>query len=741
LKERTFFLLGQLNDYQGYTQNAFTAFDRVSDYYFNYEIQFEAQKKKADVARQLGLVDEAYSVLADMVKDDKNTEYVADLRLELGLTELQRNRPEKAETIFLDLLRDQQFPAEARTKALTYYALADIYRFNNNNFSLAAAYYDSAARINVPSENLPEYYNAQELSASFGEYARLKSNIQLEDSLLYLGSLEPAQFDSVIQIIQQKQQAELERLQQEQEDRANTLVTIDRESNTGPNSASNSGFLNELDQRVSADASQQFNALWMGRSLTDYWRFESLARNSITQDSSAVESSNEENATIQLQKKYTIDISAIPFDPADKDSAYERLSTYYYGIGNLFFLNLNDTDSAEYYFSKVWAEHPQSKVAPVSLYSLAEIASTRDQINRAKELGEIIVQNFPNTVYAKRTAERFSIPMVQDSSAQPSEYDTFRKLYNNFEMGAEVGLDSLFSWGISARNSILGEQAYRIGLTHYIENITMDSLYQQDQARWLTEKERWVTGQANLLAFKDSIEISLEDSLLDPMEEEELAALLDSNLVEPVWYDLFPYTGLNWDIARNYLAIYDSVFMNPVKNPDLMRLKQELTPPENPYTIAVDSSLNDSLEVHGFLADSLQPDSLSMDSFSNDSLTQVSDLANSVEEGSTIDDYQSCADLDSTPSFRGGIQALLSSISYPEGVIISPVSYRFFINERGIIDRFETVDSASNAELSPDLVEAINARLASEVAFEPTIINGRSIRLVCEIVIDPSELE
>jgi hypothetical protein len=661
--------------------------------------------------------------------------------LELGLTELQRNRPEKAETIFLDLLRDQQFPAEARTKALTYYALADIYRFNNNNFSLAAAYYDSAARINVPSENLPEYYNAQELSASFGEYARLKSNIQLEDSLLYLGSLEPAQFDSVIQIIQQKQQAELERLQQEQEDRANTLVTIDRESNTGPNSASNSGFLNELDQRVSADASQQFNALWMGRSLTDYWRFESLARNSITQDSSAVESSNEENATIQLQKKYTIDISAIPFDPADKDSAYERLSTYYYGIGNLFFLNLNDTDSAEYYFSKVWAEHPQSKVAPVSLYSLAEIASTRDQINRAKELGEIIVQNFPNTVYAKRTAERFSIPMVQDSSAQPSEYDTFRKLYNNFEMGAEVGLDSLFSWGISARNSILGEQAYRIGLTHYIENITMDSLYQQDQARWLTEKERWVTGQANLLAFKDSIEISLEDSLLDPMEEEELAALLDSNLVEPVWYDLFPYTGLNWDIARNYLAIYDSVFMNPVKNPDLMRLKQELTPPENPYAIAVDSSLNDSLEVHGFLADSLQPDSLSMDSFSNDSLTQVSDLANSVEEGSTIDDYQSCADLDSTPSFRGGIQALLSSISYPEGVIISPVSYRFFINERGIIDRFETVDSASNAELSPDLVEAINARLASEVAFEPTIINGRSIRLVCEIVIDPSELE
>ena len=201
---------------------------------------------------------------------------------------------------------------------------------------------------------------------------------------MYLGSLEPAQFDSVIQEIQRRQQAELERLQQEREDRANTLVNIDRESNTGPNTNTNNGFLNELDQQVSADAAQQFNALWMGRGLTDYWRFESLARNTLEQDSSELEQSNVENAALQLQNRYTIDISGIPFSPADKDSAYERLSTYYHGIGNLFFLNLNDTDSAEYYFSKVWSERPESKVAPVSLYSLAEIAYTNGQIERAK---------------------------------------------------------------------------------------------------------------------------------------------------------------------------------------------------------------------------------------------------------------------------------------------------------------------------------------------------------------------
>ena len=73
----------------------------------------------------------------------------------------------------------------------------------------------------------------------------------------------------------------------------------------------------------------------MGRILTDYWRFESLARNSFAKDSSEFESFTNKNITNQLQNNYNVDISAI-LDPAEKDSAYERLSTYYYGIGNLF---------------------------------------------------------------------------------------------------------------------------------------------------------------------------------------------------------------------------------------------------------------------------------------------------------------------------------------------------------------------------------------------------------------------
>ena len=264
-------------------------------------------------------------------------------------------------------------------------------------------------------------------------------------------------------------------------------------------------------------------------------------------------------------------------------------------------------------------------------------------------------------------------------------------------------------------------------------------MYQQALSRWLSEQERWVTDRANLLAFKDSVEIILEDSLLDPLKDEQLSALLDSTLNEPIWYDLFPYRGPNWDMARNYIAVYDSVFINPVKNANILRLKQELILPINPYFVDLDSLLNDTSHIDTFSTESVLPDSLSIKPFSKDTLSQNIDLTSSMEQSSIIDEYQSCIDLNITPSFRGGIQVLLSSISYPEGVIISPVNYRFFINERGIIDRFETVDSASNSVINPDLLDAINDRLESGVSFEPTIINGRSVRLVCEVVIDVSE--
>ena len=96
------------------------------------------------------------------------------------------------------------------------------------------------------------------------------------------------------------------------------------------------------------------------------------------------------------------------------------------------------------------------------------------------------------------------------------------------------------------------------------------------------------------------------------------------------WFFLFPFRGRNWDMARNYIAVYDSVFMNPVKNATILRLKQELILPINPYFVDLDSSLNDTSHIDTFSTVSVLPDSLSIKPFSKDSLSQNTDLTSSM---------------------------------------------------------------------------------------------------------------
>lgn len=738
LKERAYFLLGQLNDFQGYTEAAFEAYDAVGDHYFNYDLQFEAQKKKADVARQLGRAKEAYDVFYAMIRDDKNTEYVAELQWELGMTEIQRERAEEAERIFLSLLRDVQYPPDARTKALTYYGLAEIYRFNQNNYTLAAAYYDSSSRISVAEENLPEYYNADELSLSFGEYARLQQAIQYEDSLLYLGQLSPAAFDSAMQVIQAQRQAEQERLEQERQDQQNTLVTIDRQTNN-QNSTANNGFLNEQNEQVLADAQQQFNALWMGRGLTDYWRFESLARRVITADSTASVQNTNTTAQAKQTTSYSIDISDIPFTPADQDSAYERLSEYYYGLGNLFFLNLNNIDSAQYYFTRVWSERPQSKVAAVSLYSLAEIAITENDLSRARSFADIIIANFPSSIYAQRTADRFDLSLEQNTVSEPTELEIFRTLSAQLDTSDIAFQDSVMLWGQQAQNERLGEQAYRLAFEQYLNQITADSLYQLRLTDWLTLQTEWEKEQVKFEFWQDSLRAALDDSLADPAIEDHIRSGLDSTLSEPVWFDYFPYIGDDWDRARTHLARYDTSFSRSIQARYLQKLATELTLPENPYIVDVDTMTVDTTGMGSMTTDladstrSILPDSL-------DAEATVAGL-DSTRNHSTSEDgmssgYTHCNDLGVSPEFRGGLNAFLSRIPYPEGVIISPATYRFYINERGIIDNFELLD----VDLSPELSEAIEVTIEQGTSFEPTLQDGRSLRLVCDIILDPSEL-
>jgi hypothetical protein len=110
------------------------------------------------------------------------------------------------------------------------------------------------------------------MSRSYGEYSRLQGEVYRLDSLLWLGQLSEAEFDSVIAEVREQKLAEIE--QQEREQRRQQMVTVADmdEMGTQADEDTDNGFLNHKNQQLMMQNRQAFQAFWGARPLVDDWR-------------------------------------------------------------------------------------------------------------------------------------------------------------------------------------------------------------------------------------------------------------------------------------------------------------------------------------------------------------------------------------------------------------------------------------------------------------------------------------
>ncbi len=692
-KERGYFLIGQLHEILGNNEEAFKAYDKVTKNYTNYDIQFEAQKKKAEVARSLGDSEEAYKVFSSMVRDDKNTEFISELNFELGKTEQDRGNYQKAEDIYIRILRDPRITPGAVTKARVYNGLAEINRYEYNNFELAAAYYDSASGINANEQELPEDFNAREFASSFGDYARLKNEIHLQDSLLWLGQLPQDKFDSVLVVLENQKREEIARLQREQEERRNTLINVNAPGNQNrqQENTERNGFLSHKNPVLLAEASQQFNALWASRPLVDNWRVSSLivnevqAQNDVGTDNAGI-NSNEEG-----QIFVSIDLSRVPFTPKEQDSVREDLSSLNYELANLFFLSLNLPDSAEIYFNKILAERPNSNVVPVSLYSLSELYVIQNENAKAEETARELLNRFPNSIYADRVIETYGFErpeLLEELNEDPRE--EYFSIVEDEVLNDTLKAEMLTEFEEKYRGIKIAERALFDGIQTYITIAKKDSGFTEAIAEWNQFNEDWETKIESLEAEKDSARIALTDSNITNSDSLYFSGLLDSTLTEPDFREVFPYKGAYWDSTRSRINLFldnypASVYMNQIKT-----LELEFALPVEPVS---------------------------------ENFEEV------IPELNPSKDYLSCEDVDQNVFIRGGKESFLELVQIPEGIQETEISFLFFINFRGIIDEFKLSSETRNEQLVNAFVTAIE----ENVTFDPVLVEGEATSVSCEV--------
>ncbi|MFA6540541.1 MAG: tetratricopeptide repeat protein [Bacteroidota bacterium] len=111
------------------------------------------------------------------------------------------------------------------------------------------------------------------------------------------------------------------------------------------------------------------------------------------------------------------------------DSTAKSIIRNKFELGGLFFIDLEQPDSALYWYQSIVRETPQSEFAPRALYTIAEIQ--RAYKNSPKEkldsLYSLIVKEYPESPYAQEARKILGIPLVQ------KEVDPAAALYDSAE--------------------------------------------------------------------------------------------------------------------------------------------------------------------------------------------------------------------------------------------------------------------------------------------------------------------
>ncbi len=121
--------------------------------------------------------------------------------------------------------------------------------------------------------------------------------------------------------------------------------------------------------------------------------------------------------------------------PLNRDSLRSEVATNSYEMGELFYIDLENPDSAVYWYRQALEELDDSARAPRVKYILAELALSYPEKEYAdgNAMLRSIIETYPKSLYATRAKIQLGIPVA------PAETDLGEKLYEQAEARIDSG--------------------------------------------------------------------------------------------------------------------------------------------------------------------------------------------------------------------------------------------------------------------------------------------------------------
>ena len=713
VRARTYYLLGQVYEEMGQNGSALYAYSRSNEISTDFDLEYNALYKEADVSRRIGSFPRAESIYRSMLRDDKYFEVYNELQYEIARTQQMKGNTDTAIENYKAVLGSRIQTLQPVTKAKVYYSLAQIYRDQIGNYAMAAAYFDSASTQRVDESEIPFNFDAEEMADVFGRYTELRNEIADRDSLLRLAEMDGDELD---RFIQEQQRIEARRIQNELDEiqsRRNSMIVTSAEDMVIESTETlENGFLNSNNEVLIADASLQFQAIWGDRPLTDNWRRAETVTGSRF-DSAAPEANNmngdilvtgDDAPGTGIQPK--IDLSNIPFTDEQKAEKREEIEGFHYQLGNLFFLSLDQPDSAKVYFEKVTAGNYNSELTGMSLYSLAEIALLEDNVDQANRYYEQLREIKPNSLFTNRLSDRLG--MTNDSESVEQETSVIEQLNNLRVMQDSTSTENdvkraekMRQLADSTNDPAIRSQILYQSAREYMQIARLQISDERIIEQWFERKQEIREEEARFNALKDSARVILQDTTMTDEQMENWRALSDSLFTPPDTIGEFPFEGAYWDSTRSLLESIAAINSGSEIGISAIKLLETIEQPESVRDTTSKEEGNAGDEV----------------------FSGTDDLIDA--------EPALCGDAGLVPDIEGGVEGFMSRVQFPEWTqslsMRGEVAYIFVVANDGQIEEFTQISGMDRSGIP----QSIEENLVNEFQFLPIDTDEK---IICKYV-------
>ncbi|MFN8310954.1 MAG: tetratricopeptide repeat protein [Chitinophagales bacterium] len=430
---RPYFILAQINEIQGNYKNAAEYYKKVLKSNPNYDMEFYAKIKRANLGRKSKSgTDEIKKLLLSMSRDGKYRDYLDQIYYELGEITLSENDRSQARKYFLKSVRSSTKNQDQLAQSFHQLAQMD---YEEELYVSSKYYYDST--LVSLAKNDTGYGRIETRDKVLDRLVTQLNIIKTEDSLQRIAKMPKADRDRFLKkLIAEK---EKEEARKEQEKNAGKSAASGDAGKSALPTLPGVGGNTDAEQSwyfyntvLRSSGYNDFVKRWGRRKPEDNWRRKdkSSTASDLSDTDQKKDSTQEEESVDLSTEKLT---AGLPMTEAKMQVSEEKTVEAYYAAGTIYKDELRNYRKATSMFEEVNKKFGKHKLHLETLYQLYLLAEFNKNSSKAATYKSTIIAEYPNSAIALYLQDPTYLDQQKKKENTLSDYYT--SAYTDYKEG------------------------------------------------------------------------------------------------------------------------------------------------------------------------------------------------------------------------------------------------------------------------------------------------------------------